>query len=965
VFTDREVRTEQQRRVGWVDTHMISLATSRPVARWSVRLLSAVGAAGLVVFLTANAGGPGDPTSDAYRWLFVALFIVPALLCLARALLVAQQRVSWTLFGLGMLSWAAAEAVFFGHPNAPSPSLSDAFWMTSYCCSIAGVLTLTKSGFQRIHKGVWIDVALAGVATAAVAAALLVPTILHSTGGDPAAVITNLAYPLMDVLIVAVLFGVFTLSNGRPGRLWTMIAAIWLLQAVLDTFYLYAVASGEYVFGTLLDAGWPALALLLACASWHKPTVVVTRSMEESWGRLVVTGGLVTVGLALTTFDHWHRLHTVPLVLATLTLVAAFVRAAITFADLRTLASGKELAMRSALILDAAGEGIVGIDARATVTFVNPAAARMTGYAADELVGRTLHEALHHSRPDGTPYPIEECPIHASQLDGTIRESEQEVYWHKDGTSFAVEYTGTPIVDKGRILGAVVVLRDITARRQVERAKDEFTSVVSHELRTPLTSIRGSLGLIESGVLGPLPDKAERMIQIAVQNTDRLVRLINDILDLERLGAEGDDSRDSAACDAAELIAHATEAMLPTAVVAGVTLVVDTGPSALEGNADQIIQTLTNLIGNAVKFSPAGGTVRITSERRDEDILFAVSDAGPGIPSDKLEAIFGRFAQVDSSDSRQRGGTGLGLAISRTIVERHGGRIWAQSTPGAGSTFSFVLPVAPGAAQEYLRRPGGTLGSVLFCDDDDTILEVTGTALEECGYRVIVARSGEEAIECAISDPPDVVLLDLVLPGISGVETVLALAAHPATADIPIVVLSGHPRSESELGSGVVADWIEKPFASASLFDTLERAIGPRDDSFRVLVVERDPAVAEILSALLHRRGVASYVAAGGDAAVELCEQMRPDVILLNDELPDIDRLAMKDWLRVRGRLGVASFVGYDAHDVQDAERERREVGSIAQTLTRGRITPEEFQWRVMTLLARPRTQRLDSGARS
>ncbi len=927
--------------------------------------MSAVGAAGLVVFLTATAGGPGDPTSGAYRWLFVALFIVPALLCLARALLVAEQRVPWTLFGLGMLFWATAAAIYSGHPNAPYPSVTDAFWLTAYCFSIAAVLTLMKSAFQRIHKDLWVDVALAGIATAAIAAALLVPPILHSTGGDVAAVITNLAYPLMDVLIVALLFGVFTLSNGRPGRLWTIIAAIWLLQAVLDTFYFYTVASGDYVFGTLLDAGWPALALLLAYASWHKPTVVATSSMEESWGRLVVTGGLATVGVALTTFDHWHSLATVPLVLATLTLVAAFVRTAVTFADLRTLAGGRELAMRSALILDAAGEGIVGIDARAVVTFVNPAAARMTGYAADELVGRTLHEALHHSRPDGAPYPIEECPIHASQLDGTIRESEQEFYWHKDGTSFAVEYTGRPIVDNGRILGAVVVLRDITARREVERAKDEFTSVVSHELRTPLTAIRGSLGLIESGVLGPLPDKAERMIQIAVQNTDRLVRLINDILDLERLDAHEDHVRDSAACDAAELIAHATEAMLPTAVGANVTLVVDAAPAAFEGNADQIIQTLTNLIGNAVKFSPAGGTVRITSERREEDILFAVSDAGPGIPSDKLETIFGRFAQVDSSDSRQRGGTGLGLAISRAIVERHGGRIWAQSTPGAGSTFSFVLPVAPGAAEEYLPRPCGTLGSVLFCDDDEAILEVTGTALEAHGYRVILARSGEEAIERAIADQPDVVVLDLALPGISGVDTVLALAAHPATADIPVVVLSVHPRSESELGPGVVADWIEKPPASASLFDTLERAIGPRDDSFRVLVVERDPAVAEILSALFHRRGVASYAAAGGDAAVELCEQIHPDVILLNDEIADIDGLAIKDWLRVEGRLDVASCVGYDSHDVQDAERERREVGSIAQTLTKGRITPEEFQWRVMTLLARPRTQRLDSGARS
>ena len=946
---------------------MFSLASFSPVVRWSVRLLWVAGVVGLAVFVTAVAGGPGDPSSDGYEWLFVALFIVPGLLCLARARLIAQQRLPWTLFGAGMLCWAGAEIVYFvvyqDQRAAPYPSASDALWLTYYGLSIAAVLALMKAGLARFRKSLWIDAVVGGLAIAAIAAALLVQPILASTGASLAAVTTNLAYPLMDALILALLIGVFAISGGRPGRLWTLIGVIWLLQVVLDTAYLYQAAAGDYAFGTLLDAGWPALMLLLTFAGWHKPSIVKS-SRDQTWPMLVVTISFAIVGLALLAYDHWRGLNDVAEVLAGMTLVAAFVRTTMTFADMRTLANGRELSMRHALILDAAGEGVVGTDARGTITFANPAAARMTGYEPGQLAGRDLHETLHHTKPDGAPYPTQECPMHASLQDGTIHHSDQDVYWREDGTCFGVEYTSTPIIEGARIRGAVVVFRDISERRQVERAKEEFTSVVSHELRTPLTSIRGSLGLLESGVLGPLPDAAQRMIQIAVQNTDRLVRLINDILDLERLDSDVEHLRD-ATCDAADLIARATEAMLPTATGAGVTLAVDAAPAAFEADADRIMQTLTNLISNAVKFSPPGATVQIISERRSDDVLFSISDSGRGIPPDKLETIFGRFQQVDSSDSRQRGGTGLGLAICRSIVEHHGGRIWARSTPGEGSTFSFVVPTTPDAGDEYRPRPGGKLGSVMICDDNEAILEVTGTALVERGYHVILARTGEEAVDRAIAEQPDVILLDLVLPGMSGVQTIVALGEHAATQKIPIVVLSVLPRADEEIGRGAIVDWIEKPAATANLFASLERAIGPRDDAFRVLVVERDPAVAEILRALFARHGVMSVVSTDGPQTLELYEQMRPDLIVADNDLPDVDGVEIKAWLRLHGQLGALPIVAYDACDVQAAEHDRCAVGAVTQMLTKGQMTPAELHWRVMTLLARPRTTTPPREARS
>jgi PAS domain S-box-containing protein len=351
----------------------------------------------------------------------------------------------------------------------------------------------------------------------------------------------------------------------------------------------------------------------------------------------------------------------------------------------------REMLRRSESVINAAGDGIFGINAQGRITIANPAAADMIGYAVDELTGRDLHDLVQHTRPDGGPYPVHESPTHAALDDGAIHRCDTDVYWRKDASSFAVEYTATPIVQDGRTSGAVVIFRDITDRREAERVKDQFTASVSHELRTPLTSIRASLGLLESGALGPLPERGRRMVQIAVKNTDRLVRLINDILDLARIES-GSVRLHRVPCDTAELTASAIDAVRPMATQAGVTLLAETRHAIFVADADRLVQTLTNLIANSVKFSPAGSSVRITAKLRDRDVLFEVIDRGRGIPADKLETIFERFEQVDAADARQRCGTGLGLAICRSIVERHDGRIWARSTLGLGSTVAFVIP---------------------------------------------------------------------------------------------------------------------------------------------------------------------------------------------------------------------------------------------------------------------------------
>jgi PAS domain S-box-containing protein len=263
----------------------------------------------------------------------------------------------------------------------------------------------------------------------------------------------------------------------------------------------------------------------------------------------------------------------------------------------------------------------------------------------------------------------------------------------KDGSYVDILTRGSVLSDSGgrpaRIVGAMM---DVSVQRTVDRMKDEFISIVSHELRTPLTSIRGSLGLLASGMVGSLPHAGQRMVQIALSNTDRLIRLINDILDIERL-ASGQILMQKQTCEIADLMTQAGDTMRAMAETAGVQLCVAPTSASLWADPDRITQVLTNLLSNAIKFSPPGGTVWLTGGQRGSDLVIEVRDQGRGIPADKLERIFERFMQVDASDSREKGGTGLGLTICRTIVQEHAGRIWVESTPGVGSAFCVSFPL--------------------------------------------------------------------------------------------------------------------------------------------------------------------------------------------------------------------------------------------------------------------------------
>ncbi|CAA9336956.1 MAG: hypothetical protein AVDCRST_MAG40-2215, partial [uncultured Gemmatimonadaceae bacterium] len=368
---------------------------------------------------------------------------------------------------------------------------------------------------------------------------------------------------------------------------------------------------------------------------------------------------------------------------------------------------------QTARLLAAAGEGVLGIDAEGLTTFVNPAAERLLGWTAAELIGRDQHEVIHHSYADGTPYPNEACPLYAARRRGEACRADNELFWRKDGRSFPVEFTMTPIVEAGGVTGAVLTFQDITARKRAEtaeraareaaeranRAKSEFLATMSHELRTPLNAIGGYAELLAMGLRGPVTDAQRADLARIRRSQQHLLGLINDVLNFAKLEAgrahfELADVRVRAAVDDVSAL------VLPQIRARGLAYDADGCDPRVVVRADgeKLQQVLLNLLTNAAKFTDAPGTITVSCEADGDVVRVAVRDTGIGIPSSRLDHIFDPFVQVDPRLTRSREGTGLGLAISRDLARGMGGDLTVASTLDVGSVFTVTLPRGGDAA---------------------------------------------------------------------------------------------------------------------------------------------------------------------------------------------------------------------------------------------------------------------------
>jgi PAS domain S-box-containing protein len=612
--------------------------------------------------------------------------------------------------------------------------------------------------------------------------------------------------------------------------------------------------------------------------------------------------------------------------------------------------------VKLARILDIADDAIISIDSKQQITLFNQGAEKIFGYSAQEVIGQKLDILLplrfvlahrHHVSGFGK----------AASLARRMGERQELFGQRKDGSEFPAEASISKL-SMGEEIYYTVILRDVTERKQIERMKDEFVSVVSHELRTPLTSIHGSLGMLTSGLLPPNSDQGKRLLQIATDSTERLVRLINDILDIERIES-GKVKMERETCNLADLIQSSMNVMQPLAQKAQVKISVSSLSVQLWVDTDRIVQTLTNLLSNAIKFSPPGGTVWLETQEQQDEVLLTVKDKGRGIPEDKLDSIFERFQQVDSSDSRNHDGTGLGLAICKSIIQQHDGRIWVESLLGEGSTFYFTLPIVKAPQPEveqdittHTPEPSPHAPLVLVCDDDPTICTEVETLLQQGGYRVVTVATGEEAIAIASVQKPDVILLDLLMPGMNGWETMAVLKERDDTKHIPIVICSVYKSNANSNSITDFADWVSKPVQESFLLQSLKQVVAKPSKRGRILIVEDDHDLADLLTTLFERHDIETCLAKTGREAIHLSQQVIPDLLILDLILPESDGFVVVDWLKQHNQLCHMPVVVYSAKDLDESERKRLKLGHT-EFLTKGRVTTQEFEQRVMELLQR------------
>jgi PAS domain S-box-containing protein len=566
------------------------------------------------------------------------------------------------------------------------------------------------------------------------------------------------------------------------------------------------------------------------------------------------------------------------------------------------------------LITDAVPAVITYADADERMRFCNIAMARLVERPPETIVNRTMREIFGEDR-----YRALEPHVRRALAGEDVHFEHTQVNADGGLLDLSVKYLPRRN-ERGEVEGFYTLATDITEIRRLERLKSEFVSTVSHELRTPLTSIRGSLGLLSGGVGGALPDKARGLIEIAKNNCERLIRLINDMLDIEKIES-GKMTFNLRPLELMELIEQVARANDGFAVQHGVRLQVTAAvPGAkVQGDGDRLVQVLTNLISNACKFSPAGSSVDIAVARLGERLRVEVADHGPGISDDFRQRIFQKFSQADATNTRKEGGTGLGLSISKAIIERLGGQIGFFSEPGKGSTFYFELPewregslsapVAPDATAAPDARP-----RVLVCEDDPDVGKLIQLMLQNAGLASDIAYDAAQAKALLLRQHYAAMTVDLMLPDQDGLSLIRELRSAPGMAHLPVIVVSA-TAEEGKLklhGENLeVIDWIGKPIDEDRLLGNLRQVQGAARP--RVLHVEDDPDLRKVVSTIA--RDIADFEPAESvrDATAKLARE-RFDMVLLDLGLPDGSGWELLQLInRMTPRPRVVIFSAHDA----------------------------------------------------
>jgi PAS domain S-box-containing protein len=585
----------------------------------------------------------------------------------------------------------------------------------------------------------------------------------------------------------------------------------------------------------------------------------------------------------------------------------------------------QEEASKSQAILESIADGVVVNNPQGQVILMNSAAEQILNRFRHHLVTtdvRHLIEAFDDPERTSALAVIEEMLSKAS-APSQIRVSSATL----EMNSRVINAHMAPVIARhDEFLGIVTIFRDITKEVEADRAKSEFISTVSHELRTPMTAIKGYTDLLFAGAVGPLSDNQKHFLNVIKNNTGRLIALINDLLDISRIET-GRVRFEPAPVKLGEIVAGVVEAMAARAQERGLTLTyeVDAGLPEVMGDRDRLFQVLTNLVGNAINYTPTG-SVTVEATNVGMAVQVSVLDTGVGIDPADIGRIFDRFYRSDDPVVQEASGTGLGLPIVKMFVEMHGGRVWVDSEKGKGSTFTFILPV-PGAeftteepAPLTSEPPPITAKTVMVVDDDTDIAQLVRLQLESNGYRVLTASRGHQALELVKENKVDLVLLDRLLPDANGLDVLDTLKTDPETAPIPVIMLTIIEDDGDAMARGASA-YMVKPVNEQLLLEQVETALTRQG---RVLIVEDDPDTKDMLTRTLRRVGFTTESAGDGYEALATARRVHPDVILLDLRLPGMDGYEALSHLKRNIATGAIPIIALSAHVSNPvAERER------------------------------------------
>jgi len=605
---------------------------------------------------------------------------------------------------------------------------------------------------------------------------------------------------------------------------------------------------------------------------------------------------------------------------------------------------------RTRLILGSVNEGILGLDADGKTTFVNEATIEMLGYSEQELFDANMHTLVHHSYPDGTVYLKENCPIYLTSVDGVGRKIDNEVLWRKDATSFAVEYETTPVLKDERLIGTVIVFRDITKRKEVEdeinkakksaedatKAKSDFLANMSHEIRTPMNAI---IGMSHLALQTDLNAKQRNYIEKVDSASRSLLGIINDILDFSKIEA-GKMEFENVDFYLEDVMEHLADLSVIKAQDKGLELLFDVGmdvPSGLVGDSLRLGQVIVNLVNNAIKFTEKGEIIicihKIADESEGVQLLFEIKDTGIGLTQEQQSNLFSAFSQADASTTRKYGGTGLGLSVSKKLVEIMQGEIGVESKIGEGSNFHFTAKFGVQNEQRNFSMSPEDIKNlrILVVDDNASVREILHSMLTSLKLDVTAVSSGHEAIgelEQAQLEykPYELVLMDWMMPQMDGLETIKRIHADSKLSKIPtFIMVTAYSREELlQNSAGIAIEGIlVKPVTPSTLLDSILNALGKevaqstrrheKESNYKeaervlkgayLLLVEDNLVNQELAIELLQNAGIKVDVANNGAEALQMVQIAEYDGVLMDCQMPVMDGFESTRQMRQIPRL--------------------------------------------------------------